>query len=281
MISLQRASHRARAVHQALGIRSHQDLSHLTEICVARGAFVREEQLEGASARLVVQGRKGIISITPTRNPGRRRFSIAHELGHFEMHSESQSFWNCTDKDLSTFGGAGVEAEDDPEVVADEETSESGETERAQTPKLNPAERRLLQEKEANSFAAELLMPERLIKSALPHGRPRLEMIQDLSRQFEVSWLAMAYRFFEMLSEPCLMIVRPPGAEPTLMRSPAFRRAGKLEVLAAGESTPTQLSQWVRFVTDGAPDSLVQVDTEIKPQTGTRVDLLWAPEFSA
>lgn len=249
---------------------------------MARGAFVREEQMDGASARLVVQGRKGIISIPPTRNPGRRRFSIAHELGHFEMHSESQSFWSCTDKDLSTFGGAGVDAEDDPEVVADEEASEEGLTERAEAPKLDPAERRLLQEKEANAFAAELLMPERLIRSALPHGRPRLEMIQDLSRQFEVSWLAMAYRFFEMLSEPCLMIVRPPGgATPTLMRSPAFRRAGKLEVIATGGVTPTQLSQWVRFASDGAPDSLVQVDTEIKSQTGTRVDLLWAPEFSA
>jgi hypothetical protein len=154
-------------------------------------------------------------------------------------------------------------------------------------PKRDPQSRRLQQEKEANAFAAELLMPERMLRQAIHHGKPRLELIQELAQQFQVSWLAMAYRYLEVVSEPCLLILRPPGAEPTLLRTPTFRRAGAIEVLdplGGGD----RLSQWVKFTSDarsdgeavGTRDSMVQWQSETQAQTGTRIDLLWAPEFS-
>lgn len=289
MNSIRRAAARAKKVHRELGLGSAADLSHLTEICVARGAFVREERLEGSSARLVVQGRQGIISITPTRHPGRRRFSIAHELGHFEMHRETQALWNCTDQDLSNFPSEPEKGEldDEPEAAIAAPGEESQEYVEAKAPvRQDPAHRRVMQEKEANAFAAELLMPERLLRASVPHGQPKLQMIQELSQKFEVSWLAMAYRYLEVVSEPCLLILRQAGnATPTLLRTPAFRRAGKIEILPRSTATNGMLSDWVRFETatdaEGqVRDSMIQLDTETKSQTGTQIDLLWAPELS-
>ena len=65
-----------------------EDLLLLDEIVIARGALIRECPMEGAEARLLVGPGKPIISVSssPFVNPYRRRFSIAHELGHLEMH---------------------------------------------------------------------------------------------------------------------------------------------------------------------------------------------------
>jgi Zn-dependent peptidase ImmA (M78 family) len=289
MNSIRRASARAKIVHRELALGSAKELAHLVEICVARGAFVREEKLEGASARLVVQNRQGIISVAPTRHAGRRRFSIAHELGHFEMHRETQALWNCTDQDLTSFaemaedGSSSEESAEAPAGAPANDELNQEVVEIAAPVRMDPSLRRLAQEREANAFAAELLMPERFLRASIQRGQPRLKMIQELAREFEVSWLAMAYRFLEVVSEPCLLILRPSGNAPAqVLRAAAFRRAGRIEVLPRAAKAPERLSGWIRLDSGDErrlPDSLIQLDSELKAQTGTRVDLIWAPEF--
>ena len=78
--------------------------------------------------------------------PPRRRFTIAHELGHWVMHQQGQAALFCRH---------GTIQEELPGITA----AQSGQAGIAPPP-LDPIE------EEANRFAAELLMPEPMVRAA-------------------------------------------------------------------------------------------------------------------
>lgn len=96
--------------------------------------------------------------------PGRRRFTICHELGHWVMHRSGQQSLFCR----ST-------------TVAPEEAESEPATTRPPLP---------ITEEEANAFAAALLMPARLIREHYPRLRDHTEMC----RLFGTSGAAMGKR---------------------------------------------------------------------------------------
>ena len=82
---------------------------------------------------LVVRGDRSIIGVNARHHPNRRRFSIAHELGHYLLHKgEDRVFIDAA----VFFRSEGATATT------------------------------WAQEKEANTFAAELLLPEHTIREA-------------------------------------------------------------------------------------------------------------------
>lgn len=84
------ASERAKRLLRDLKIDRPELLVYLKEICCERGVYVREHPLEASEARLTVSGDRGIITVHPRDDfASRTRFSIAHELGHFELHRQS------------------------------------------------------------------------------------------------------------------------------------------------------------------------------------------------
>lgn len=99
----------------------------------------------------------------------RQRFTIAHEIGHFLLHSKSNSLF--IDK---------IE-----KVMYRNIQSSTGE---------------LLQEREANAFAAAMLMPRKLIqKAASDLSEYELEnFVYSLSLKFKVSEYAMGIRLSNM-----------------------------------------------------------------------------------
>jgi len=99
----------------------------------------------------------------------RRRFTIAHEIGHHFLHSD----------------GATVLCR-----AADVDQSE---------------EAARLKERQANRFAAELLMPEDLVRE---HAGGDAD-VADLARTFDVSPIAMAYRLVNL----DILNVVPPDIE--------------------------------------------------------------------
>jgi hypothetical protein len=112
-------------------------------------------------------GRAGWAFVNGVDPLPRRRFSAAHELGHFVMHRETMGRFRAdTDATLR-------EADDD---VAD------------------------LMEREANRFAAELLMPEEVCKARAMELRdkygccPRRILVYRLSSELLVSREALRYR---------------------------------------------------------------------------------------
>lgn len=160
---------RAEALVSEFGISLPSELDVEAIACDA-GMDVRYELLDGCEATLVGVKNQAIATIRPSGNRGRERFSVAHELGHWNLH-RGKSF-RCRVDDLS-------------ENLASDTTLE----------------------KEADSYAAHLLMPRSLFDSAIRSGAkmPTFAHIEDVAQAFEVSMAAAVIRMAEVDSLPVIV----------------------------------------------------------------------------
>jgi len=133
--------------------------------------YYREDIIEGSDARIQIRGDKAIVTIKAgIREPERKRFGLAHELGHFILHRRNKRTRDCTQVDfLNWYKGSS----DEPQ---------------------------------ANVFAAELLMPERIFMPLISNCQPNFQIIKDLSALFRTSLTATAFRFVEVSKQPCALI---------------------------------------------------------------------------
>ncbi|MFL0354835.1 ImmA/IrrE family metallo-endopeptidase [Erythrobacter sp. GH1-10] len=158
----------------------------IEELCEALGILsIKEVETSAFEAALITDAVKSAGHILVNRNSPRhrRRFSIAHELGHFliEAHrTRGDHPIECALQDLHL---------------------------------LNPRDRdkRIRIEGEANTFAADLLMPPRRIREYVGHVGVSLEVLVAMAREFEVSKEAMARAFVASHREPCAVIVSRNG----------------------------------------------------------------------
>jgi hypothetical protein len=104
------------------------------------------------------------------RWPGRRRFTIGHEVGHYLLHQEDAPRVFCRSGDI-------VDAEDD----------DPGPTPSPKTPV----------ESEADAFAAALLMPDYLLR---PHYEKHGRDVTTIREIFGCSHKAMSYRLNALAS---------------------------------------------------------------------------------
>ncbi|WP_431243634.1 ImmA/IrrE family metallo-endopeptidase [Flavobacterium sp. P21] len=126
--------------------------------------LIKKEFESDISGLLAIQNNKVIISYNKLEDPKRHRFTVAHELGHYFLHSNNQPLF--IDKT--------------PKVMYRNNTSTTGE---------------VLKEREANAFAAAILMPEELVVKALENCLVGGEaIIRELARDFKVSEQAMSFR---------------------------------------------------------------------------------------
>ena len=150
---------------------------------------IREEPLKGLEGAVVTTPDRnvGSIIVNSGSNPPRRRFTIAHELGHFlnswhRPHDASGRF-ACSQTDLG----------------------------RGWRKPSSTDSRRATQEIEANRFAIELLAPLKLVRPFL-FGVPDLAKVLDLSASLSVSREAAARRYVELHAEPTALIFSRDGA---------------------------------------------------------------------
>src|SRR5262245_8157075 len=169
----------AERVLNEVGVMHQEDLRFLELIAWERNALVQDKQLDGAAARLVVVGQRAIITVsTKIEGPYRRRFSIAHELGHLEMHRVNSSLALCTGEDIDDWRSRRASAN---------------------------------REQEANEFASALLLPERFFGPLCRKKEPSLDFIAELSKTFQVSLTATARRYIEFCTEPCAIVFSQEG----------------------------------------------------------------------
>lgn len=117
---------------------------------------------DDVSGLFVIKDDKPYIAYNLNQNKKRSRFTIAHELGHFILHSKNKSLF--IDKNRS--------------IMYRNSESSTGE---------------YLKEREANAFAAALLMPIPLIlKEAKDLNGD--DIIEKLASKFNVSTQAMSFR---------------------------------------------------------------------------------------
>jgi len=131
------------------------------------------------SGCLVSKNGKTIIGINKTDSELRKRFTIAHEIGHYILkHSRDGLFVDRYGSDFSV-------------NFRDENTS-TGDVQ---------------QEREANAFAAALLMPKHMLQEELiKMQKPFLDLsdegnndlIQQMAKKFKVSQSAMTFRIMNL-----------------------------------------------------------------------------------
>ena len=115
----------------------------------------------------------GTISVRPGLEPGVKAFTIAHEIGHAKCHPGQV----LSDTDDTINDEVGLTQGDDGIFQGYDESSR--------------------RELEANTFAAELLMPTDLLMAALGGHSVDLEddeAVASLAKRFKVSEAAMRYR---------------------------------------------------------------------------------------
>jgi Zn-dependent peptidase ImmA (M78 family) len=168
-------SHAARLAEQVvadLSIRDPADLD-MQAIAWELGAFVREEPLDGAAARVARYGDKAIITVSARlREPGQRRFAVAHELGHLVLHGKESALCLCLESDLEMNPRASRRG------VADAQDREH----------------------DANRFASALLMPTKLFEPRC-NAKPCFATVEALAEAFRASLTATALRYIDFCKE--------------------------------------------------------------------------------
>ena len=138
---------------------------------------IREERTSSFEGCLLTDRNKsrGAILVNAASGLRRRRFSVGHELGHFlnERHvSVEDAKFSCTRQDM---------------------TNPTGSSQHQR------------QEREANSFAIELLAPRRLFQSRL--DRPAdLDHVLAIAEDLQISREAAARRYVELHDECVAMV---------------------------------------------------------------------------
>ncbi|CAA2159882.1 hypothetical protein MBRA_05062 [Methylobacterium brachiatum] len=107
----------AERVLLSLGIRDARDID-LEAIAYSQGAFVKYRPMDRCEATIVGNGRHAIIAVNSASIHTRRRFSVAHEIGHWHLHRNKLLL--CTAKDIGRFTGNAL----DPERQADDFASD-------------------------------------------------------------------------------------------------------------------------------------------------------------
>jgi Predicted Zn peptidase len=147
----------------------------LDRVAMSCGAAVHTQVLEDqVSGALVVKDGENHILVNSTHHPNRQRFTIAHELGHLVLHAAhvDRLFIDTQLRVYRRTGESGAQVYQAPESTT--------------TPE---------EERQANQFAAGLLMPRVLLLEILDSNRVVDEHdVSDLARAFGVSEQAMSIR---------------------------------------------------------------------------------------
>lgn len=180
------AERKAKEILARYGVDAPEHI-RVRDIAFDLGAGVVEGPLHGAAARLVRAGGVAVIRVSDHElYEGRKRFSIAHELGHYVLGHGQTSDMVCTDKDM---------------ISALKDGSK---------------------ESEANAFAGELLLPTNLVAKGCDVKKVSLGPVRELATRFRTSLTATVLKFVRLCPEMCAAIYCTDGRVKWVARSKDF-----------------------------------------------------------
>ena len=167
----------------SLGIESPEDID-LEAIAWTLGIKVRYERLDRCEARIVGNENGAIVTINNASSPGRKRFSLGHELGHW--HFDRGKTLVCRADEIG-----------------------------------NHSHRALNPENIADGYAADLLMPSYIFGPELRKiSKLNFSAIRGLAERFNVSLTAAAIRVAGNPRVPALLICHSQERREWFTRSP-------------------------------------------------------------
>ncbi len=142
----------------------------LDTIAWTMGAKVRFRRLESCEAKITGVQNKAIITVDDRFGVRRARFSLAHEIGHWEKHRNQ--ILACAKQDIGSVNGKAK-----------------------------------AKEREADRYAAELILPRFMFVPRLKAFRkPSFAAIDELAAAFDVSRKATALRFADLSQMEVMLI---------------------------------------------------------------------------
>ena len=138
------------------------------------GIFVHEREAESGydGYLMCANGAWGIMINSSIKSKARKRFTVAHELGHYCISHHSRDNYQCFRKDISA---------------------------------TSPAVRQ--DEREANEFAVELLMPDSSFRADIQRRDISLETINYLASRYGTSMTSTAIRYARFSPDACAIVV--------------------------------------------------------------------------
>lgn len=188
---------------------------------------------------------------------GRFRFSLGHELGHWEMHPTLSQGFLCTASDFTDYAQSAHEAE-------------------------------------ANTFAANFLMPRQWMRPETWKGDPSLEMISKLAKDFGTTLTAASRRFAELSNRGVVIVFSASGRVQWTVKSSRAKAVyipygsdipihSLTRECLEKQKTPSEpeavdLNTWLpTWRVD--EDSELFEDVRISQKYGWAITLLWIPEL--
>ncbi|MCD4745634.1 MAG: ImmA/IrrE family metallo-endopeptidase [Bacteroidales bacterium] len=167
-MSINKGALAAQKILEEFGIENPNDFS-VEDLIHARDIILQEKRISNADGRIVFGKEKTIISInSEIKYTGRKRFTMAHELGHFELHHNKNTHLEDNSLTLDYFKNGG-------------------------------------QEYEANQFATELLMPKPAFIN-FTHGKVfSPELLRSISEHFQTSITSATFRYMEIGQHPIFL----------------------------------------------------------------------------
>ncbi len=162
---------RAKALLKLLGGRQPVQLSDLGEKIGLEIREVASNGFDGALVRIANQP-TGVIAVRKNMPPSRKRFTIAHEIGHFVLPGHDDESRICGEEEIERAG----DDQDDVEPGGEADS---------------------LLEQAANEFASELLMPSPVIRRIVMRLGISIDTCELIGKLFQVSLTAAATRCVE------------------------------------------------------------------------------------
>lgn len=158
----------------------------LEAIAAFKEAPVRYAPLDGIHGALVERASGKEILVSERLHQNRQRWAIAHELGHLHLHAGLSQMFLCTETQMTQFY------------------------------------RNSTAEREAQWFAACMLIPPASGGPVVRRGRPSIRTAQSLSERFGVSLTAAALRICELWDGACAVVLSSRNGVLWWQRSLAF-----------------------------------------------------------
>lgn len=147
----------------------------ITNFAEKIGLRVRElplKSFDGALARVPNQLKGRIAVRSDIREPGRKVFTIAHEIGHFLLPGHGTSECHCTKDDINSFRA---------QVAREHETA-------------------------ANRFASELLLPTRTLYDIVNQRKATVTLAKEIANEYATSLTAAAIKCVDVTEEACALV---------------------------------------------------------------------------
>jgi IrrE N-terminal-like domain len=167
----------AKALLRRLSLERITDLYLFAESIGLEVKEVDSDAFDGALVRRPGE-LKGIIAVRRgIREVSRKLFTVAHEIAHFLLPGHGVSDLHCTSADINSWAG---------NVAREKEAA-------------------------ANKFAAELLLPSKLLYPIVNQRKATIALAQELAGEFGTSLTATALRCVELTEEPCALVCSESG----------------------------------------------------------------------